>query len=523
MSEPTLLSVEEISKHNTPEDCWIVVEGNVWDMSEFEHPGPPESKSAPLPLHYARLTQAEVIWKHAGRDATTSYLSVHTPSLLPSNLDPSKFKGQVDKRTITEEWQKPPPEATPELRLDEKPPLSAVINAQDFEKIAERTVSKKTWAFYSSADTDCLTRDRNKSYFERIMFRPRLLRDVKGVNTQTTILGHQASVPIFVSPAAMVKMIHPEGEKAIARGCRASQIPQGISTNASFPVEEIVQSVGDGGAFFFQLYVNKDRAKSEALLRHVRALGIDTVLVTVDAPMPGKREADERVKMDESLSTPMSGMKGSNDRRGGGIGRLMGGYIAPDFTWDEFTWLRKHWDGKVVAKGIQSWQDAKMCAEIGLDGILLSNHGGRNLDRYMRSIPSYSLFANENRSSPPAILSLLECQRNCPEIFSQLEVLVDSGIRRGSDVLKCLCLGATAVGLGRPFLYAANYGEEGVEHLIDIVKSELATAMALVGITDLSQCGPECVSTLALDSEVNVGENHPWAKGRRLGSVKARL
>lgn len=256
-----------------------------------------------------------------------------------------------------------------------------MINAQDFEDIAEKTASKKTWAFYSSADTNCLTRDRNKEYFGRIWFRPRLLRDVKNVSTSTRILGHEVGLPIFVAPAAMVKMIHPDGETAIARGCMKERVPQGISTNASFPVEEIVQSIPGGShAFFFQLYVNKDRRKSEELLKHVQSLGIDTVLVTVDAPMPGKREADERVKMDESLSTPMSGMKGSNDQRGGGIGRLMGGYIAPDFTWDEFKWLRQHWDGKIVVKGIQSWQDAKMCADAGMDGVLLSNHGGRNLD-----------------------------------------------------------------------------------------------------------------------------------------------
>lgn len=204
------------------------------------------------------------------------------------------------------------------------------------------------------------------------------------MSTATKILGHEVNVPIFVAPAAMVKMIHPDGEKAIARGCVKERVPQGISTNASFPAEEIVNSIsslnGGGHAFFFQLYVNKDRSKSETLLKHIASLGIDTLLVTVDAPMPGKREADERVKMDENLSTPMSGMKGSNDSRGGGIGRLMGGYIAPDFTRGEFSWLRKHWDGKIVCKGIQSWQDAKMCADVGLEGVLLSNHGGRNLD-----------------------------------------------------------------------------------------------------------------------------------------------
>jgi L-lactate dehydrogenase (cytochrome) len=284
---------------------------------------------------------------------------------LPSNLDKSKFKGSVDQRTITDEWSKPPPQKTTELKLHEKPDLDTVINANDFEEIAQRTVSKKTWAFYSSADTDCLTRDRNKSFFGRIWFRPRLLRDIRNV-----------------SPAAMARLIHPQGEKDIARGCIANRVPQVISTNASFPIEEIMASTPRGAnhPFFFQLYVNKDRSKSELLLKHVRSLGVDTVFVTIDGPTQGKREADERVKADEGISSPMSGAKASNDKKGGGLGRVMGSYIAPDFTWNEFTWLRQHWDGKIVVKGVQSWQDAKMCADAGLDGVLLSNHGGRNLD-----------------------------------------------------------------------------------------------------------------------------------------------
>lgn len=132
------------------------------------------------------------------------------------------------------------------------------------------------------------------------------------------------------------------------------------------------------------------------------------------------------------------------------------------------------------------------------------------------AIPLLTHLTNAMKSSPPAIMTLLECQLNCASIFSQLEVLVDSGIRRGSDILKCLCLGATAVGLGRPFLFAAHYGEEGVQHLIDILKTELATAMALVGITDLRQCKPGLVSTLDLDCLVSRGEGHPYASGRRL-------
>ena len=493
MPGDNLISVEEIKKHNSPDDCWIVVDNKVWDITDFapDHPG-----------------GGEIIWKHAGRDASTTYSSIHSPSLLPNNLDPSKLKGTLDKRSITDEWQKEPPGTTPELKLNEKPPLDTIICAQDFEDVAERTATKKTWAFYSSASTDCITRDANRSFFGKIWFRPRLLRSVGSISTKSAMLGHDVGLPIFVSPAAMAKMIHPLGEKGIAQGCIDLRVPQCVSNNASFPIDEIIPAVPkgpDGRAhpFFFQLYVNKDRAQSAKLLRRVRSLGVDAVFVTIDGPVQGKREADERVKADESLSTPMSGQKAKNDRRGGGIGRIMGNYIDPNFTWDDFAWVRKHWDGKVVVKGVQCWQDAKKCADLGMDGVMLSNHGGRNLD-----------------TSPPVIMTLLECQMNCPEIFSKLEVFVDGGIRRGGDILKCLCLGATAVGFGRPFLYALNYGEEGVQHFIDIIKQELEIAMALVGITDLSQCDPMYVNTAELDPLVARAWGHPYARGRRLASSK---
>ncbi|KAK4575237.1 hypothetical protein LTR86_001089 [Recurvomyces mirabilis] len=496
MSRQSLVTVEEIKKHNSPDDCWIVVDGKVWDITDFapEHPG-----------------GGQIIWKHAGRDATTSYSEIHAPSLLPSTLGPTKLKGAVDTQTITDEWQRPPPKATTELQLHEKPPLRSLINAQDFEDVAERTITKKTWAFYSSASTDCITRDKNREYFSKLWFRPRLLRSVGKVSTKTTMLGHDIGVPFFVSPAAMAKMVHPEGEKDIARGCVDVRVPQCVSNNASFPIHEIVPAVPKEKQhpFFFQLYVNREREKSEALLRHVAAQGVDTIFVTVDGPVQGKREEDERVKVEDGLTTPMSGQSTKNDRRGGGIGRIMGNYIDPNFTWDDFDWARKHWKGKIVVKGIQCWQDAKKCADLGMEGVLLSNHGGRNLD-----------------TSPPAIITLLECQRNCPEIFSKLEVFVDGGIRRGGDILKCLCLGATAVGMGRPFLYAVNYGEEGVQHFIDIMKQELEIAMALVGITDLGQCDARYVNTAELDPIIAVGEEHPYASGKRLrgqGRERARL
>jgi len=202
--------------------------------------------------------------------------------------------------------------------------------------------------------------------------------------------------------------------------------------------------------FLFQLYVNKDRKKSEQLLQECKSLGLKAIFVTVDAASAGKREADERVKADEDFTAPMSGVKATNDKKGGGLGRVMGSYIDPALSWDDVKWLRRWTDLPIVLKGVMTAEDAKLAMDHRLDGVLLSNHGGRNLD-----------------TSPPAILLLLELQKNCPEIFDRMEVFVDGGIRRGTDILKALCLGATAVGIGRSFLYSLNYGQEGVEHLID--------------------------------------------------------
>lgn len=229
--------------------------------------------------------------------------------------------------------------------------------------------------------------------------------------------------------------------------------------------------------------MNKDHSKTNTLLTQIQSeTNISALFVTVDAPVPGKREADERVKADESLSTPMSGATARNDSKGGGLGRVMGSYIDATLNWDDIPWLRREWKRKIVLKGIQTWHDAVLAAEAGIDGIVLSNHGGRSLD-----------------TSPPAIMVLLELRRNCPWIFTKLEVFVDSGIRRGTDVVKCLCLGAKAVGMGRSFLYALNYGQEGVEHLVEIVRDEVETTMRMLGVTKIEDLHPGLVSTLDVD------------------------
>ncbi|KAI0438068.1 mitochondrial cytochrome-like protein b2 [Xylaria telfairii] len=487
-----LVTVEEILAHQSVDDLWLVVDSVVYDMTEFapEHPG-----------------GVSVLLQHAGRDATAAYSEVHSPSLISTSLPTSRKIGVVDKSTVTEEWARPPPtmEKPPVESEGAKPPLSSIINAYDFRLAAQQSYTPKAWAFMTSAATDCLTMERNSSMYNDIILRPRILRDVSTVDASTTMLGHRISTPIFIAPTSMGKLFHPEGERELGRAAQSLGIPQCVSTSCSFPLSEVMEAVeekkgadGTSVPVFFQLYVDKDRRKSEKLLRVVKERGVKAIFVTIDAPVIGKREADERLKADESMKLPMSGMEAKNDAKGGSLGRIMGQFIDASLTWDAVTWLRKAAPGlPIVLKGIQTAMDAVKAMEVGVEAIYITNHGGRSLD-----------------TSPATILVLLELQKCCPQIFDKLEVYIDGGITRGTDIFKAMCLGAKAVGIGRGFLFALNYGKAGIEHFVNILTDELETTMQQCGITSLDQVHPGLLHTGAIDHLVPDSEEHPYAKWR---------
>lgn len=222
-------------------------------------------------------------------------------------------------------------------------------------------------------------------------------------------------------------------------------------------------------------------------------------MLTIDAPVTGKREADERLSMEAAVSLPNSGATPRNDAKGGGIGRTAGAYIDDALAWHDMPWLRAQLgrDMPLLIKGIQSAGDARRALDAGAHGIVVSNHGGRCLD-----------------GAPPAVLVLLELWRCVPEVFARMEVWVDSGVRRGADVVKYLALGAKAVGMGRPFLYALAYGQEGCERLVDLVRDEVETTMKLVGVNTLGECHGGLVNTRDVDYLVPVdGEGgHPYVR-----------
>ncbi|EME46507.1 hypothetical protein DOTSEDRAFT_70495 [Dothistroma septosporum NZE10] len=487
MEETKLLSTEEISKHTSPEDCWLVIDDQVWDCTSFapEHPG-----------------GAHLLLQYAGRDATEAYNSIHSPSIVRHSLNPACFKGNLDRSTISTQWTREPlPENAAQAVPDsEKPALHTIINLNDFEEASAKSASAKTHAFYSTAATDCWTRDQNRSMLSRIWFRPRVMRDVAQVDTTSTIFGMPVKLPLFICPSGLAKMINPEGEKALARAAKSTGILEIISSNASYPAADIVEQA-PGYPFMFQLYVNKDRKKSEEVIANVVSLGMKAIFVTVDAAGRGKRESDERLRVDEVIDNPLTGEKGTG-KRGGGLTKIVGSYIDQALTWDDIKWIRSLTDLPIVLKGVQTAKDAERALAHKVDGILVSNHGGRNLDY-----------------SPPSILVLLEIHKQCPQVFDRMEVYIDGGFRRGGDILKALCLGAKAVGMGRPFLFALNYGTEGAEHLIEILKEEMESAMKLLGIHDLSQIHPGLVNTSDVDHLVPSTAEHPYAKWR----PKARM
>lgn len=334
---------------------------------------------------------------------------------------------------------------------EKKPPLHELLNLYDLEEVARRRLSAKAWAYIDGASSDSITYRFNNRVLKHIWFRPSVMRGVAHVKTGTTLFGCKLDVPIYIAPTAAVSVAGPKGELAQAKGAASSGIIATIPNMASHPLQSILDATPERA--FFQLYVSTDRQQSESIVRKMTASGkVKAIFVTVDSPVVSKREADERLKGSLSSVNPYSGPSSAAQKgpRRGGFARQSGQHVDPSISWDDVAWLRGITDLPLVLKGVQRYEDAVRAMELGLEGIVLSNHGGRAADNAL-----------------PAILTLLELHRNCPQVFGAMEILIDGGFRRGSDVVKAICLGASAVGFGRPFMYSVMYGQEGVERVVE--------------------------------------------------------
>ncbi|KAI1203904.1 mitochondrial cytochrome b2 [Nemania serpens] len=463
-----LISAEEVAKHTAPESCWVVLYGNVYDVTEFlpSHPG-----------------GSKIILQLAGRDATEEYDPIHPPGTLEENLKPEAKLGRVDPTTLVQTTKPAAKEEKkkPESDDDGPPPMETLLNLDEIEQVAEKQLSDKAWAYYWSAGDDLWSKKNNNTVYRDILLRPRVFVDCTTCDLTTTLLGkHKVGMPIFVSPAAMARLAHPDGEQGIARACSRFGAMQIISNNASMRPEQIVSDAKPGQTFGWQLYVQTDRAKSEAMLARINKMPdyFKFICLTLDAPVPGKRELDNKQNFKNAI---------------GGIGQQLFWGTAADLTWKtSLSWLAKHTDLPIVLKGIQTHEDAYLAARYAphVKGIILSNHGGRALD-----------------TAPPAIHTLLEIRKYCPEVFNHIDVWVDGGIKRGTDVVKALALGAKAVGIGRAALFGLGAGgQPGVERTLEILQAETETCMKLLGAKNVSELSPKFINTRKVERDIFDGE-----------------
>lgn len=341
-----------------------------------------------------------------------------------------------------------------------------LINVFDFEEAARAKLPAMVFDYYAGGAQDEVTLRANRAAFERTCLRYRVLVDVSQRDLATTVLGQRVAMPILIAPTAFHGLAHPEGEVATARAAAKAGTILVLSTFSNAPLEDVVGAAP--GAVWFQLYVYRDRGASQALVERAEAAGCTALVLTVDAPLLGRRERDirQRFHLPEGLvaSNLLAAGYGHVPAAGSGSGlaRYITSLLDASLSWRDLEWLRGITRLPLLVKGIVRSDDAVRALEHGAAGVIVSNHGGRQLD------------------TAPATLDVLPTIAEA--VGNRTEVLVDGGIRRGSDVVKALALGARAVLAGRPILWGlAVDGENGVFQVLSILREELDLAMGLCG------------------------------------------
>ena len=363
------------------------------------------------------------------------------------------------------------------------------INLFEYEKLAKDHLSQTTLDYYSSGAWDEITLQDNRAAFERVKLRPRMLVDVSDVydglhlrNLTTSILGQSLQLPLLIAPMAFQCLAHPDGEVATALAAASAGVGMVLSTMATKSIEEVATACEKfpDSLRWFQLYIHKDRGLTRALVEKAYKAGYKALCLTVDAPVLGQRERDRRNEFAlppdlhlANLAT-ISGLDISHEKGESGLFTYFAQQLNPAVTWHDLEWLQSLSPLPLVIKGILRGDDAVRAVEYGAKAIVVSNHGGRQLDG--------------------AIASLDALTEIVAAVDGKVEVVLDGGIRRGTDILKALALGAKAVLIGRPILWGlAVAGQVGVSHVISLLQDELNLAMALSGCAKLQDIDPSLV------------------------------
>jgi len=337
--------------------------------------------------------------------------------------------------------------------------LDELVSLLDFEAAAQRRISHMVWEYYSGV-ADEITLRWNREAYDRLRLRPRVLVDVSKIDTGTRLFGQELAHPILLAPAADHRMIHPDGEAATARGAGSTNTIFVLSSFTNTCVEDVARDAS--APLWFQLYVQRDREFTRDIVQRAAAAGCRALCVTVDTPTFGARNRQARAKYELAPGLTRPHLPRPGNRSSAAGSQVFPDWTEPALTWRDIGWLRSIVKIPVLLKGVLNPDDAERAVQEGVAGIIVSNHGARNLD------------------TVPATADALPCVTE--KVAGRIPVLVDGGIRRGTDVVKALALGASAVLIARPYLYGlAVAGERGVQRVVEILRNELEMAMGLLG------------------------------------------
>lgn len=374
--------------------------------------------------------------------------------------------------------------------------LAQALTINDLRTIARRRTPKAVFDYTDGAAGQEVSLARARQAFEDTCFHPRILRDVAAIDTSVEVLGSTSALPFGIAPTGFTRMMHTAGEIAGATAAAAAGIPFALSTMGTTSIEDVAHAAPDG-RHWFQLYMWKDRERSMALVDRAAQAGFDTLVITVDVPVAGARLRDTRngltIPPSLSLRTIANAIPrpawwinflsteplafASLDRWSGTVAELLDTMFDPTVSFDDLSWIQSQWPGKVVVKGVQTVDDACRLAEMGIDALLLSNHGGRQLDR------------------APVPLDLLPRVRAA--VGDTVEIHLDGGIMSGQDIVAALALGADFVLVGRAYLYGLMAGgRRGVDRTIDILARDIERTMRLLGVTSVAELNPHYVTRL---------------------------
>ena len=377
--------------------------------------------------------------------------------------------------------------------------LQRAASIEDLRRLARRRLPGGVFDYIDGGAEDEVAMDRNTRAFRELEFVPRVLRDMGKVDTTGMILGREVPFPLILAPTGFTRIACPPGELAAARAAERAGLPYSLSTMGTRSVEEV--AAVSNGSKWFQVYVWRDKGLLKDMILRAREAGFEVLCITVDAAMLGRRERDVRrgftlppkmgldilvegvIRPSWSLrfafSEPISFANVAGNANIDGstavdLAAFMNEQFDPTLSWEDVEWMRSLWEGPVLVKGIQSVADAVIARDRGLDGIVLSNHGGRQLD------------------SAPGIVDLVAPVAEA--VGGDLDIVCDGGVRRGSDIVKALALGATSCMIGRPYLYGlAAAGEQGVDWVIEHLHTGMKRDMALCGAASVSELTPDLI------------------------------